>query len=183
MTRSEIVSAIVGVLSAGFAGISAFYSYEAQRVSKTIQRPHIGFEVNLFESRTDNGIRVFNSGMTPAHIIGYEFTDDDDDDEAELARKDLNSLGWEYGNLAHHPLTGGIAISGGQSRPVISIDKRIGQTDISVLNRLFNATSFNICYCDLSGDNCWIYQWSYKSRTDLNRDEEAVLRCVKKVEN
>lgn len=180
MTRSEGISIGISLVAASAAGISAYYSYQAHNTSSAIQRPHIGFEVSLFESRADNGIQIFNSGMTPAQILNYRFHNDEQNEAHQWARKDLESIGWEYGNLVHHPLTGGMAISGGQSRPVISIDRRIGMTDISILDRLFNATSFEICYCDLSGGNCWEYTWMYNKRTELARNELSVANCVRK---
>lgn len=177
MTFGEKVNAFITMLSVIAAAIAAYFAYSAQQHATALQRPHLRVDLALFESRSDNGIKLHNAGMTPARIFSYELVDNPNDPEVMQADLDLESVGWRTGQLVHHPINGRLAIAAGQSRPLISVDRKIGETDIAILGRKFSKTSLLFCYCDMGEEDCWKYKWSYISRGVIDRDEVQVENC------
>lgn len=178
MTRGESINAGLTLVAAIAAIASAVFAYQAHSYTTNLHRPHLSLSVELFESRSDNGIRLHNGGMTPARIHSYELSDGASSTAVEWAARDLESLGWVHGQVVHHPLTGDISVPGGQSRPIVSIDRSIGLTDIAILDRLFSELQIEICYCDMTSSDCWLHKWNYSQRHHPARGEDALAGCA-----
>jgi hypothetical protein len=178
MTRSETANVTLSAVALSIAIVTALFSWYTWRDSRSQARPYLNINSYMFVSRSNNGIQLNNAGLTPALIHNVDMNDNIEDSDVETAILDMNSVGFSHEHLIRHAFSQKSVVHPGAIAPLISIDREIGLTDVKILDRRFSALSFEICYCNVSGTDCWKYNWKYSSRDDGLRLEVPVEICA-----
>ena len=165
-------------ISLAGAGFSWWSWFDSRSYLEKRTRPYLNVTLKMLQSEIKNGVQLSNEGVGTAVIKNVSVINDEKSFEHKTALRDLKLFGWPKGSIVRMSFQEGQAIKSSGDAWIYRIDRNIGETDITILDRLFNHLEVQVCYCDVTDTNCWKYKWIYQNRDGGHRKEERDNHCT-----